>query len=158
MRVVGELEKAIREFLAFVIDGESDSEEEDIRRLIAALDKLAYSKAGLSYEFDDTDYPDPPGADTVTEEDIQKRFPTLGWYNVARNISKNIENHDMMCGDAIEDICDIAVQLSEVVWRFENTSNNDAMFFCIDTYSHWGRHLRELQLYLHDKCQREGWY
>ena len=68
------------------------------------------------------------------------------------NLSDSIENSDIIVGDAIDDICDIVGDLQEVLWCFENTSENDALWhYEINFRSHWGRHLRDLQLYLHDK-------
>lgn len=55
-------------------------------------------------------------------------------------------------GEGRDDISDIVLDLKEVLWYFENTSKDNALWYFENSYkSHWGRHLRELQLYLHDK-------
>jgi hypothetical protein len=50
----------------------------------------------------------------------------------------------------MNDIVDILLDLKGVLWRFQNTSADDALWELTRSFkSHWGRHLRELQLYLH---------
>ncbi|MFN7134579.1 MAG: DUF5063 domain-containing protein, partial [Myxococcales bacterium] len=59
----------------------------------------------------------------------------------------------IMVGDAIDDIVDIANDLQQVVWRWETTSEADALWhFRFSFTSHWGAHLRALQLYLHERA------
>jgi hypothetical protein len=68
-----------------------------------------------------------------------------------RLLSKNISSTDCSVGDAIEDIADIVGDLKEVLWCFKHTSENDALWNFHNYFKiHWGRHLRDLQLYLHD--------
>jgi hypothetical protein len=51
----------------------------------------------------------------------------------------------------IDDILDIARDLTEIIWRYENTSKDDVLWhFEFLFRAHWGRHLRSLQVYLHD--------
>ena len=57
-----------------------------------------------------------------------------------------------MTGDAIDDLADIAGDLEEVLRRFEHSGKNAGdWYFRMLFEIHWGRHLRELQLYLHAK-------
>jgi hypothetical protein len=52
---------------------------------------------------------------------------------------------------AASDLAEIASDLSEVLWLFENASHNDAVWdFRFGYQSHWGRHLHEVRTYLHD--------
>ena len=48
---------------------------------------------------------------------LGKRFPKLGYYNIASTISINFGETDLVTGDAIDDLADIANELSELVWR-----------------------------------------
>lgn len=146
-----EIRETISQLLAIVETGVDDEADREAR-LRAALDRLA-----LAYHFaaappDDRDYPDPP---RQTYEDLRARiaprFPRLGFYNVALDISENIGASVTGTGDALDDITDIALDLHVVLARWESTSEEDALFhFRLGFETHWGRHLRELQLYLHD--------
>ena len=135
----------VRSFLALIAVGEPPSHEQ----LAKALDTLTMA------------YHDAPEGDPV-EEDVDPpkwdfkarysalcdRFPDLGIYAVS-NPAEAV-NDTAMCGDAIDDLTDIERDLSEVIWRFENLGADDAHWYFKLLYrSHWGRHLRELSLYLH---------
>jgi len=143
--------EAIKEYLS-IFDSEME-EEEAIEFLMASLDKIACLCHGIECQTDDNEYPEPPEADHAsTTESVRKRFPSLGFYNVAGQISERISEADLHVGDAISDISEIADDLREVLWYFDNTSSNNALFYFELGYrTHWGRHMRELQLYLHDK-------
>jgi len=142
---------AIVEFIQYSL--EIDRVEEDLNQLIIRLDKLALLASHVEYQFDDADYPESPGNDyTEVREKIKIRFPALGHYNTAAEVSVKIGNSTLLIGDAIDDLVDILCDLKEVLWCFNNTSDNNALWhFEFGYRSHWGRHLRELQLYLHDR-------
>ena len=139
----------IKEFLEFVHIGEP---LEEVQALISQLDALAYSMRYVSFEFDETEYPEAPTKEyDKVRAAVIKRFPSLGYYNVAQNVSKNVSKNLIIIGDAIDDIADIIGDLQEVMWCFNNTSNEDALWHYQNSFTyHWGRHLRDLQLYLHD--------
>ena len=146
-----QLAETIQKYLS-ILDSDI-SEEEAIENLIAALDELAFLSHTVAYKPDDKDYPDPPERDhSQTLDEVRKRFSSLGFYNVASEISDRISEYDGHVGDAIRYIAEIADELKEVLWYLNNTSNDNALFyFKFDFATHWGRHLRELQLYLHDR-------
>ncbi len=146
-----DIEETVKEFLDFVLN--EDSVVDDLGELMAVLDKLAYSVNYVNYEFDETEYPEAPERNyQLIREKVQKRFPDLGFYNIPQDVSEKLEKSEIIVGDAIDDISDIVGDLSEVLWCFENTSKNDALWHYQNSFrSHWGKHLRELQLYLHDK-------
>ena len=56
---------------------------------------------------------------------------------------------NFVLGDAIDDLCDIANDLSEVLWRWEHLGADDAHWYLRLMYMHWGWHMRELQSFLH---------
>lgn len=141
---------AIKKYLSVL---ESNGpEDQAIELIMASLDELAFLAHSISYAQDDNDYPDPPGINhKATMEKARKRFPSLGFYNVAGDISDNIAESEIHVGDAISDIAEIADDLANIIWYFENTSLDNAKFYYqLGFRSHWGWHLRSVQLYLHD--------
>jgi hypothetical protein len=116
------------------------------------LDELARASHTASGVLDERDYPEMPQKNcAATRESIGKLFPSLGYYNIALPVSDSIGQSSLCVGDAIDDIADITDDLKEVLWRYENTSEADALFHFQRLFrSHWGMHLRCLQLYLHN--------
>lgn len=146
------IKAAIEHYLSVIASGEGD-ETDRIQKLILSLDELAMvSHKQLDYVFDKREYPDPPERDyEATRKSVGKLFPSLGFYNTALDVSDEIGQTTLGIEDAIDDIADIAGDLIEVLWRLNNTSEDDALYhFHLYFRSHWGRHLRELQLCLHD--------
>ena len=81
---------------------------------------------------------------------LAKRFPDLGYYNIPSTISVKVGEAEMLAADALDDLADIANELSEFLWRWQNQSENDALWHLKFSYkSHWGSHLRNLQMYLY---------
>lgn len=146
-----DIEQTIKESLEFFL--REDAPVDDLGELMAVLDKLAYLVNCVNYEFDETEYPEAPESNYhLFRDKVKKRFPILGFYNIPKDVSGEVEKSELLVGDAIDDISDIVCDLSEILWCFENTSKNDALWHYQNSFrSHWGRHLRELQLYLHDK-------
>lgn len=145
-----EVKESIEKFVEFVLNNDS---LEDLDELIVELDNLALLVSNVDFEFDKKDYPDSPKLDYVEiRRCVEARFPTLSFYNSAEGVESEIGKPTILVGDAIDDLTDIVRDLKEVLWCFKNTSNNDALWhFQTSFRSHWGRHLRELQLYLHKK-------
>lgn len=143
-----DVKSAVESFLTVVCSPTCDQGDR-IRRLKVCLDELALLANTTQYIADEADYPNPPRANPASWDKVEKLFPSLGFYNVALGIP---ERRSKTLGvNAIEDIVDIAGDLAEVLWRMENTSTDDALFhFQLTFQSHWGVHLRCLQLYLHD--------
>jgi hypothetical protein len=56
-----------------------------------------------------------------------------------------------MMGDAIDDLADLTLDMREVVWLAEHVGLDDAHWSFRLHYFHWGRHARELALYLHSR-------
>lgn len=136
---------AARRFLRIACEGSPPSEQE----LARELDQLA-----IAYHH----APEGEPAETETEpllrsdEDRRstfcRQFPDFGFYAVA-DPTETIDESAMV-GDAIDDLGDIARDLEEVIWRFENNGADDAHWYFKLLYrSHWGRHMRELSHYLH---------
>jgi hypothetical protein len=147
--VVG-IRKAIEAYVD-VVESPALTPEERLVRLPAALDELAVAVRGINFEFDETDYADDPSEDfQAIYKVVGRRFPTLGYYNVAGSITKEIGESKVLIADGIDDIVDILLDLKGVLWRLDNTSVDDALWHLNHDYqSHWGRHLWDLQLYLY---------
>ena len=145
------LKDTIEKYLTVLAFNEGE-ESDKIQKLILSLDELALVSHEVDFTFDERDYPEPPKNDYKIEYDnIGRLFPSLGYYNIVLDISDEIGQGTLGVGDAIDDVVGIASDLREILWRFENTSQDDALFhFQLLFRSHWGMHLRTLQLYLYD--------
>ena len=143
-------------FFFDVIDGNYQPEDRE-NKLALALDQLALAYHFAEYVFDETDHPEASRREyEVIREHVSERFPDLGFYNGAHHISERIADSETNVGDSIDDICDIVGDLEEVLWCWDNTSIDDALWhFRFGYETHWGKHLRDLQLYLYAK--QRGW-
>jgi hypothetical protein len=75
-------------------------------------------------------------------------FPDLGWYALVD--PEDGQDQRIGMSIAVGDLTEIASDLHEVLWLFENASHNDAVWqFRWGYQSHWGRHLHEIRPYLH---------
>jgi Domain of unknown function (DUF5063) len=76
-------------------------------------------------------------------------FPDLSWY--ATVDPQDGQEQQIGMSIAASDLAEIAADLMEVLWLFENGSHNDAVWsFRFGYQSHWGRHLHEIRFYLHE--------
>ena len=136
-------------FIDLVLTGPAPSELE----LAKALDELAHAyHFGIPADGSDEDDSDlePPGYPDGLYHRVAERFPSLGYYAVAD--PSELTSKELLVSDAIDDIADIVRDLMEVAWRAKNQSEDDARwYFRLLFEIHWGRHLRELSFYLHDK-------
>jgi len=89
---------------------------------------------------------------------VGKNFPNLDWYISVWDVHKieyeKQQTTPKICsglGDPIDDITDILKDLLEVKWRFENNSENDALwYFHFLMKHHSEQHLVNLLKYLKD--------
>jgi len=145
-----QIRKLIDEYLDLVLR-EKDSFEVTERSLVRLLDHLAFAYHAIPDDVaDDKHYPAPKRPDQkATRETISKRFPEYGFYNQPDNMTEKISDTELLVGDAIDDLVDITQDLSEISWRFKNTSPEDALWhYRLLFDGHWGEHLRYLQLYI----------
>jgi Domain of unknown function (DUF5063) len=147
---VSEIRRTIGDYIDLV-ESDSFTPEERLARLPGALDSLAVVIRDITYDFGERDYPDDPDENyQAIYQVVGRRFPTLGYYNIPVSITQDIGESKMGVGDGIDDIVDILLDLKGVLWRFKNTSLDDALWDLKQSFeSHWGWHLRGLQLYLH---------
>lgn len=146
----GELRDLIRRFTALVEHG-SGSLDEDEAQLAVLCDLLGLAAHSGRERAEPGDVIGIPAADPDrTRARVAARFPRYGWYNTAARTSVDIGAGELVVGDAVDDIADIADELAAVAWRLENTGEPDALWHFFDGYDHhWGAHLRRLQLYLY---------
>jgi len=75
-------------------------------------------------------------------------FPVLDWYALVE--PEDGQEQEIGMSIAVGDLAEIASDLLEVLWLFENASHNDAVWeFRFGYQTHWGRHLHEIRTYLH---------
>ena len=135
-----------------LLENEANKIPVDVETLQLALDRLALVSHFVDTIPDDKEeYSGEPVRDyTQWKVLAETRFPGLGYYNIPSKISVTLGEAEIRMGDAIDDVADIANELSEFVWRWHNNSENDALWHFRFSYeSHWGSHLRSLQTYLH---------
>lgn len=118
-----------------------------VGQLAHALDELACSYHNTPItEPDDDDHE--ALRPNIQAKQIGARFSQLGYYSVVYP-TDDLEQ-SMLTGDAIDDLLDISSDLHEVLWRFENVSEDDAHWYFRFLFEiHWGRHLRDLSRYLY---------
>ncbi len=145
----------LRRFIRLVTTDEPPT----LLELARALDEMAMlvhdTPAG---KLSDQDV-DPPGRDyddyKARYDKLGPRFPELGQYAVVDPVSDLPA--EPMLGDPIDDLADIVGDLSAVIWRYENVGPEEAIwYFQFHFQVHWGRHLRELSLYLHALMGAKG--
>lgn len=116
--------------------------------LAQALDELALAAYDIPPgSAAETDREPPPRDQTTMRAIIEARFPDYGWY--ATVLDPLVLPGDPGTGDAIDDLLDIAGDLAEAVWRADHLGADDAHWFLHLMQLHWGRHMRDLSLYLH---------
>ncbi|MGH6941648.1 DUF5063 domain-containing protein [Hypericibacter sp.] len=138
---------AVRTYLNLV-EAPPTSSEARLSALAEALDRLAFAyhhiaETELHYEVPDRHHND-AGA---IHRAMGRQFPELGFYAVAG--SKEIGALSTT-GDAIDDLVDIADELQQVLWLWDNKSSQSASNqFRAGYRFHWGRHLQNLRGHLH---------
>ena len=143
------IREKLSEFISFVLSDKRS--ENDLSLLIRKLDELPILVDSIPYEFDENDYPSAPHSEhREIRSRVESKFPELGVYHSASYDEDLNSNETVVVGDAVDDITDIVGDLIEIEWYFENTSDADALWHLETSYrSHWGNHLREVQLYLY---------
>ena len=107
----------------------------------------------IEYEFDDIDYTQSIKPNlTDLRKNISQNFPDFGLYHNLADSHKFEDEVDLMVGDAVDDLIDIILDLIEIKWRYENNSENDALwYFQLSFYTHTQQHILNLLNFLKSK-------
>jgi hypothetical protein len=124
-------------------------ERKDTLRVV--LDRLAVVYDSVKRTtLREEDLPEPPRIDYgVVRARFAAAFPDLGLYDAVTELSKADGSPEVTAGDALDDLADIAVDLQEVLDRAKVSIDDAVWEFRFGFETHWGTHLRWIQLYLH---------
>jgi hypothetical protein len=141
------ISSAIRRYLD-ALEGKNGATLHDLAKALDGL-VVAYHQTP-DVEPDTTDASLAPSVDEATISDAaSEAVPDLGWYALVD--PQGGQNQKIGMSIAVSDLAEIASDLSEVLWLFENAGHNDAVWdFRFGYQTHWGRHLHEVRTYLHD--------
>ena len=78
-------------------------------------------------------------------------FPGFGYYNATQPVSEKVGEGELVVGDAIDDLADIAADLDHVLHLWPRSPELALWEFQESFAAHWGLHLRSLQLYLQSR-------
>ena len=148
MDSVAAIEAACRQYLDLLRSAPSDTRERQ-QQLAYALDQLVHAYNNSSDVELGPDEPDAPRSDPAQFADqASASFPELGFYPDV----DPLEGFDQKIGQGwgIDDLMDIAVDLTEVLWLLGEHRSNEAIWqFRWGYQNHWGDHLHDLRRYLH---------
>ncbi|MFT6138019.1 MAG: hypothetical protein ACJAUJ_001110 [Salibacteraceae bacterium] len=124
----------------------------DISRLKYLLSIIYSHYLDASFEFDKKDFDEAPNFDyKEIRKNVELNFPDLGLYHSLFESHQISKDADLVIGDGVDDLSDIIRDMLDVKWRFENTSNNDALWhFDLLMRSHSEQHLVDLLKHLKD--------
>jgi hypothetical protein len=136
--------QTIEDFIRLITEGEAPS----INAVAEALDRLALAMHGLpTGEPSELDLEPPDTPYNLLYEALTARFPDFGWYPVVDPLGSSED--PVGIADAADDLADIIRDMQEVLWRYRHLGADDAYWYLNLMELHWGRHMRELALYLH---------
>lgn len=140
---------AVGQYLDLVVNGRGD-EHENVRALLLLLDMLAWMQH-LNEEPASNGVA--PGAEPPEREFdkmrtlIGEQYPSFSAFDLPADPRQ--PNDETKQHHPVEDLADIACELFEVAWRFQNTSDDDALRAFADGYEQrWCLPLRRVQWYL----------
>lgn len=119
--------------------------------LLEALDRLAVAY----YDVPEVVPPKDVGAPPRFDEDARRRaaaarFPQLGFYwQVASQITQ--DQPEILTGDAIDDIVDIAAEMHCNLWLLDNVGKQAALWNVHLLRMHWAWHMRDLAMHLEER-------
>ena len=141
------ISSAIQHYLS-MLESEENGGVDRLAGLARALDQLVMVYHGTEDVGPDTESVGPRGGERSYAEAAAATFPELGWYALVEPDRGTEQQVGLSV--ATGDLAEIAIDLEEVLWLFENASENDAVWqFRWGYQNHWGRHLHEIRVYLH---------
>lgn len=146
--LVSDIEGACSGYLDLLRSAPSDPRERQLE-LAGAFDRLISVYNNTPDVEPDTEEVDFPRVDPKQfGEQAASSFPELGFYPDV----DPLEGFDQAIGQGwgLDDLTDIAVDLTEVLWLLGQGRMNDAIWqFRWGYQNHWGDHLHDLRRYLH---------
>jgi len=145
-----DIQSMLRRFINFAIEPGEKTDEvmlELCDRVLVAFHDDGYSDT--RYSFNDEEHSEAPREDYTTRRmRVMANFPSYGFYHSSAAADDEVSGEDVL-GDAVSDLADLVGDFQEILWRFDNTGVDDALWHFHNGYwTHWGLHMRELQLYL----------
>lgn len=139
----------INEIIKYGVNPNLKMENEELK-LEKNLVKIYDLFFEINYEFDDTDYGEFETTQlTDIRSNIESNFKNFGLYKTLVDIQNINDISTCAIGDAIDNLSDITIDLSEIKWRLENNSINDGLwFFELCFRSHMQQHILSLLNYM----------
>lgn len=121
-------------------------------RLRVLLDRLALAFHAVdAAELANDEGPEPAtGGYAAVRARFAAAFPDLGLYPAV--LDTDALEPKVTLGDALDDLTDLALDLQEVADRARSSADDALWHFRFGFRTHWGAHLRWLQLYLHRRA------
>lgn len=159
-----ELVSLVDEFL-YLVEVGSDSSAADEAELAHLLDRLALALRTLVLPAEPEVLPEIPARNfEVLRKVAASRFPSFGAYFAHKPVRLSHSPGRLSPGpvrtqasapelaNAIEDVAMLADHLHAVAWLWRDASFELGVWYLEESYrAHWGRSMRALQLYLHDR-------
>jgi len=154
-----EIINKIKEFVEFIEKPPEDNLDGSLLILIDNFFSAFHSTFHQSLDlFDDKEYPEPPEFDNdKVKELIQRNFPEYGYYNIPEKVCDDICDTKLIVGDGIDDLLDIYHCFKDIIWYYENTTKENAIWYFKDLSYRidWEGHMRGLQYYIFNKIDEE---
>lgn len=147
-----ELVNLVDEFL-YLVEVGSGSTVADESELEHLLDRLALAVRTQIVPGEPEDPPEIPARNfDVLRKVVGSRFPNYGSYSRPAPPGANGLPGPAELASAIDDVATIADHLHAVAWLWRSASFDLGLgYLDVSHRAHWGRPMRALQLYLHDK-------
>ncbi|MFT4074931.1 MAG: DUF5063 domain-containing protein [Asticcacaulis sp.] len=152
------LTQLIEHYLDYIQSSKRIGEDTHVKAssLIQILDALAVRTHEQSVIFAGSEEEDESRLNYQdTYKILTQHFPDYSDYSTVLDINNPAKTDNLAAGDPLDDLADIAVDLSEVLSIAKKYGEAAGQYAFVDSYRiHWGYHLRQLQMYLH--CQLTG--
>ncbi|WP_167481730.1 DUF5063 domain-containing protein [Leptospira congkakensis] len=138
----------LKEFVKWSDHILSENDKADI--LMGQLLRIHSLYYETDYNLDNSVYPDPPNLDYwEVRKKIEMNFPEFKAYNTVYDVTIESQENKIIQVDPYDDLTDLVKDFKEIVWFFENTSSDNALWHFKSGYMHhWGQHISNLTYFL----------
>lgn len=147
--IMTELISVINEIIKYGMESNVRNEDKE-KSLERNLVKIYHQYFEIADSFDSNDYPkfDKSKLPEI-RKNIIRNFSSFGFYKTVYNIAAIDDIEDIAIEDAVDDLGDIIIDLTEIKWRIENNSLSDGLwFFKFIFESHTQQHILNLLNYM----------